>query len=149
METIKTYMAKEHELCNTLFFKIHQYIIEEKWSLAKNIFSKFFLEINTHIKNEETILFPKLKKCINASNILISIINNEHTKIKKLLHNINYQINNKKKLAFFTIYNKTIIILKIHSIKEEQIFYPMLDNKFSKELLELIIKVNNNKKNCS
>jgi iron-sulfur cluster repair protein YtfE (RIC family) len=92
-------------------------------------------ELKLHFWNEENILFPLVKGKNNQIDKLIDEILDEHSKIKKLIADLDTTENHE------TTLNDLGVLLEKHIRKEERQLFVQIENHFITELNEIEGKI--------
>ena len=62
MDTISTYLTKDHRDCDEVFASLENAVADNNWDLTNTLFIDFHTDLNHHFSMEETIMFPAFEE---------------------------------------------------------------------------------------
>ena len=127
METISSYMAKDHDRLDELF-KQFQNFKKQDIVKAKQFFHDFKIGLQRHIVWEEEILFPVFETATGMTETgPTAVMRMEHREIKGFLEKIHEHVSktNPDSDEFET---GMLNVLKPHNDKEESMLYQWIDD---------------------
>ncbi len=128
METILTFMGKDHDRLAQLFDKFKN-LKYKSLIKAIPIFHDFKIGLQRHIVWEENILFPIFEdKTDMHEEGPTAVMRSEHREIKEFLERIHNKLIKGEINRFNELENNLFNTLKAHNEKEENILYPWIDN---------------------
>ena len=128
METITSFMAKDHDKLDALF-KEFRNVKNNNKNKARNFFHEFKINLQKHIVWEEEILFPIFEQKTGMYNIgPTDVMRMEHRQIKEFLEKTHDKIIIGTIQEIDELENSLLEVLKLHNKKEENILYPSIDD---------------------
>lgn len=113
---------------------------QPKWNALKAIFIQFFIETNTHLTQEENLLFPMIRKIEEPISIvdleqvqaLVAILEKEHETLDALMIEIATltkeirvnQTGSSNAQIIFDKLHQLEIDMEIHAHKEDHVLFP-------------------------
>jgi regulator of cell morphogenesis and NO signaling len=141
MKSVSHYFERDHDRLHDLFHAF-QLMKAKDFPRARENFVAFKFGLQRHMVWEEEVLFPFYEQKTGLYPAgPTNIMRKEHRKIREILESID------QKLRAFDANTKEeestlFALLEIHSLKEENILYPVMDNYLTeieeKSILEAI-----------
>ncbi len=125
METISSYMEKDHKRCDEFFSDAEQAAAEGNWEQARVDFERFHDAIDRHFAMEEEELFPALEEAAGGSMGPTQVMRMEHDQMRGLFEEMKQALTATDVNAFLGAAETLLILMQQHNAKEEQIVYPM------------------------
>ncbi len=127
MQTICDFLMYDHQRCDQLFVQAETSVAQREWQQAEAHFQLFLSAFTRHVKMEESILFPAFEESIRHAAGPIEMLRMEHRRITGIVERIHDALL-RRELADFILHAETFTILtQQHSMKEEEMLYPLLD----------------------
>ncbi len=127
METISSYMEKDHKRCDEFFAEAEQAASKSDWERAKGAFEQFRRAIDDHFSMEEKELFPALEQAAGGPMGPTQVMRMEHDQMRGLFAEMEEALAAKDEDAFLGAAETLLILMQQHNAKEEQIVYPLSD----------------------
>ncbi len=127
METISSYMEKDHKRCDEFFADAEQAVSEKDWERAEEEFHRFYQAINHHFSMEEEELFPALETAAGGPMGPTQVMRMEHEQMRGLFAEMEQALSGRDADAFLGAAETLLILMQQHNAKEEQIVYPLSD----------------------
>ena len=138
METICDCLAYDHRRCDDLFSQIEVSITRKEWGQAEEKFQQFEHALKQHLEMEETVLFPAFKEAMQNPTVPLAMLQLEHQHIRMMIGRL-YESLCRCDAVDFMIHTETFtILMQEHSIKEEDMLYPLLDRTLSGNTSEIV-----------
>lgn len=138
METICDCLAYVHRHCDDLFSQVEISVTRKEWAQAEEKFQQFDHALKRHLEMEETILFPVFKRTMHNSAVPIGMLQLDHQHIRMMAGRL-YESLCRCDPVDFMIHTETFtILMQEHSIKEEDMLYPLLDRILSGNIGEIV-----------
>ena len=127
MKTICDYLAAEHVRCDQLFAKVETCIGQREWETASGEFCIFEDVMARHIAMEEDILFPAFMDAVHSASAPLTMLRIEHQRLKAIFKLFYNSLQNRDLRGFTLHADSYVLLIQQHSVKEEQMLYPLLD----------------------
>ena len=138
METISSYMEKDHKRCDEFFADAEQAVSEQKWELAKSEFDRFHKAISDHFSMEEEKLCPALEEAAGGPMGPTQVMRMEHDQMRGLFAEMERALAAKDVDTFLGAAETLLILMQQHNAKEEQIVYPLSDQLLASRQEEVL-----------
>jgi len=129
--SIADYFETDHDRLDRLYRDYLQ-LKHVHFANARENFVSFKHGIERHIAWEEEILFPIFQKKTGIIDGPIAVMKEEHKQILSILKRINLNVQ-KNDASSNRLEHDLVLILGHHTIKEENVLYPVLDHLLSLE----------------
>ncbi|MDX8403948.1 MAG: hemerythrin domain-containing protein [Mariprofundaceae bacterium] len=103
-------------------------MLKPRWQQAKQDFSAFAESMESHLGNEEEVLFPAFEERTGMSGGPATVMRNEHVQIRGLIAEMKSDIEQQAADHYLGISETLLILMQQHNAKEEQMLYIMCDN---------------------
>ena len=117
---IKQFMAQDHKDCDLLFAKAETAAAKEDWTTASQAFER-------HLGIEEQELFPAFEEETGVQTGPTEMMRMEHDQMRVLFAEMKYAMEQKNSEDYLGIADTLLILMQQHNMKEEQMFYNMMD----------------------
>ncbi len=141
METISSYMEKDHKRCDDFFADAEQAVSEQNWELAKGQFDRFHKAISRHFSMEEEELFPALEEAAGGPMGPTQVMRMEHEQMRGLFAEMEKALAAQDADAFLGAAETLLILMQQHNAKEEQIVYPLSDRLLGSRQGEILQQI--------
>jgi iron-sulfur cluster repair protein YtfE (RIC family) len=138
MESIRSYLSKDHRHCDETLAKLELLASKNNWSEVEIVSEQLKNELNRHFTCEETILFPSFEETTGMTNGPTAVMRMEHVKMRELLGEISPAVSAKNTDRLFGLTETLMILIQQHNSKEEQMLYNMCDSYLGDQIPELI-----------
>lgn len=127
METICDYLIFDHKRCDALFVQAETSIGKRNWQEAETRFRHFYDALEQHLRMEENVLFPAFGQAMHNADGPLSILRVEHQRIRGILNRMSDALKRLDQIDFLLHAETFTILMQQHSLKEEDMLYPLLD----------------------
>ncbi len=134
METISTFLTKDHRACDEEFANLENAVASEDWTEANNKLIKFSDDLLHHFDMEEKVMFIAFEDRTGMTQGPTSMMRMEHDQMRQLLTSLNEDLEKKDKDHFFGVSESLMMLMQQHNMKEEQMLYSMADAHLSSEV---------------
>lgn len=138
MDTISSYLANDHSRCDALYLQAFTRVLERQWPQAERAFRDFERALVRHLAVEEDIVFHAFEQAIGSTSGPTSALRGEHLQLRGIMYRLADAVLQRHSLDFFDHADTFGIVLHQHGMKEEGIFYPMLDRVLQRRQDELV-----------
>ncbi len=147
MISIRKVMATDHKRCDELYAKAELCVSNDDWESAQKHVKDFVENILFHFHQEEDVLFPSFEEITGMRHGPTEMMRHEHEQMRALITELEKTFENKNKDRYLGLSETLLIYMQQHNMKEEQMLYPMIDEKCADRAEELIngisCKINN------
>lgn len=127
MATICDYLLLDHRRCDDFFLRVGESVDLHDWKEADTRFRLFHDALKQHLRMEEKVLFPAFEQAIRNSEGPLGMLRMEHGQIRGIVGRMLDAVN-RTDTAEFLLHSETFtLLLQQHSLKEEEMLYPLLD----------------------
>lgn len=127
MGTICDYLLLDHKRCDDFFAYLEESVGRHDWKEAETRFRQFHDALKQHMRMEEKVLFPAFEQAIRDSGGPITMLRMEHGRIRGIIDRMADAVG-RTDTADFLLHAETFtLLLQQHSLKEEEMLYPLLD----------------------
>lgn len=138
METIRGLLGTHHRQCDELFARLEQRVATSAWPEAEAALAGFDETMRQHFNTEETVLFPAFEACTGMTGGPTAVMRSEHAQIVELLDALAVAVE-ARDTDDFSGYAETLhIMVQQHNMKEENILYPMCDQRLAAQADALV-----------
>jgi iron-sulfur cluster repair protein YtfE (RIC family) len=127
MSTIASAMSGHHARCDSLFADAETKAAKGLWVEAVHAFTAFGREFETHLRAEETVLFPAFESATGAVSGPTTVMRQEHERMRALLAQIGLALAAHDPERVDDYASTLVILMQQHNVKEENVLYPMCD----------------------
>ncbi|NQY20732.1 MAG: hemerythrin domain-containing protein [Campylobacteraceae bacterium] len=127
MDTISTYLTKDHRDCDEVFASLENAVADNNWDLTNTLFTDFLKDLNHHFSMEETIMFPAFEEKTGMSGGPTAMMRMEHEQMRSVLGQMKEDVDAKNADHFFGLSESLMMLMQQHNMKEEQMLYAMAD----------------------
>ena len=125
MDTIPSFMTAQHRHCDDSFIATESAVSASNWTQADSHWSIFTTDLDTHLEQEENILFPAFEQATGMTMGPTQVMRSEHAQMRQLVTEMSQQLSLQNKDAFLGLSETLMILIQQHNMKEEQMLYPM------------------------
>ncbi|MFA9373827.1 MAG: hemerythrin domain-containing protein [Poseidonibacter sp.] len=138
METISTFLTKDHRACDEEFANLENEVAKENWNEAENKLTKFSNDLLHHFDMEEKVMFLAFEEKTGMTQGPTAMMRMEHEQMRQLLTHLAQDIEKKDKNHFFGVSESLMMLMQQHNMKEEQMLYAMADAHLGAEVETVI-----------
>ncbi|MGE5649121.1 hemerythrin domain-containing protein [Noviherbaspirillum sp. UKPF54] len=138
MGTICDYLVHDHQRCDELFAHVETNVALKEWRRAEENFRLFSGALDRHIWMEEGILFPTFEKTIRGSGMPLGMLRVEHQRIRAIVNRICDALCRSDPVDFMLHTETFALLMQQHSVKEEDMLYPLLDRILGSHTTEIV-----------
>ena len=138
METISTFLTKDHRACDEEFANLENEVAKENWPEAENKLTKFSNDLLHHFDMEEKVMFLAFEEKTGMTQGPTAMMRMEHDQMRHLLTLLSDDIEKKDKNHFFGVSESLMMLMQQHNMKEEQMLYAMADAHLGSDLVRII-----------
>lgn len=127
MDTICDYLLLDHKRCDDYFIRAENHISQHNWQEGDASFRLFHDALKQHLRMEEKVLFPAFEQAIRNSEGPLGMLRMEHGQIRGMVSRMSDAVARQDTVEFLIHSETFLLLLQQHSMKEEEILYPLLD----------------------
>lgn len=139
MATIAEFLTNEHRCCDESFAATEEAAQTGDLAHCRAIFRQFQTVMEHHFYKEEAMLFPAFEQASGNAMGPTRVMRLEHQQMRETLAEMNNALASSDLEDFLGQAETLLILMQQHSIKEEQILYPMCD-RFLGGAVEAVIQ---------
>ena len=125
MDTIPRFMTAQHRHCDDSFIATESSVSASNWIQAGSQWSIFTTDLECHLQQEETILFPAFEQATGMTMGPTQVMRAEHAQMRQLVAEMTQVLSAQNKEQFLGLSETLMILMQQHNMKEEQMLYPM------------------------
>ena len=137
MTSIRDLLTDDHRRCDEFFARVEQAVDARQWARASDDFSGFRDAMLKHFAAEETLLFPAFEARTGMSMGPTQVMRNEHAQMRALLDAAADALAGKDADEYSGNAETLLIMMQQHNMKEENVLYPMCDQRLGDQLESL------------
>ncbi len=138
MPTIQQLMTDDHRRCDDIFVEVERDIRAKHWDQAQQAFASFRRHLLQHFEAEETMLFPAFEAKTGMTQGPTQVMRGEHAEMRELLQAADEALNAEDGQRYAGEAETLLIMMQQHNVKEENILYPMCDQRLRDEADALV-----------
>jgi hemerythrin-like domain-containing protein len=127
MHTICDYLTDDHKRCEALFVQVGTDVMQRDWQAAGTGFAQFRSMLTAHIEMEESYLFPAFEKAMQDCGGPLAIMRRDHQHLRGLVDRMDLALQRQEATDFALHAESYTILIRQHSMMEEEMLYPLLD----------------------
>ncbi len=131
MTSIQEFMTQHHKQCDDLLVEAEGAIANNDWTEVATDWNAFEKETLHHFELEEQVLFPEFEAQTGMVGGPTNVMRQEHSQIKAMFEQMKQAIAEQDQERAMGVIESTMLFIQQHNMKEEQILYPMSDNRLS------------------
>jgi iron-sulfur cluster repair protein YtfE (RIC family) len=139
MVTITEFLAAEHRGCDDRFAAAEDAAHAGDLARCRADFQRFRTAMEDHIQKEEALLFPAFEQASGNAAGPTRVMRLEHRQMREVFIGMEHALADGDLAEFLGQAETLLILMQQHSIKEEQILYPMCD-RFLGNAVESVIR---------
>lgn len=138
MKTICDWLAYDHKRCDDLFARADGSVVQRDWEQAALHFLHFHQALERHLVMEESILFPAFRNAVPNAAGPLGMLHVEHGHIRGMAERIHEALSRSDPVDFMIHSETFALLMQQHSLKEEDMLYPMLDRLLSAHAADIV-----------
>ena len=119
METISSFLTKDHRACDEEFANMENAVNSENWEEANTKLTKFNEDLLHHFNMEEKVMFPAFENKTGMTQGPTAMMRMEHDQMRGLLEDLKTDIRETNKNHFFGVSESLMMLKQQHNMKEE------------------------------
>lgn len=127
METISTYLERDHRERDQQYLEAEQHASCGRWQEAGAEFGAYRQALELHMTMEEKVVFPALERALGGNNGPTSVMRNEHAHLRQVAASMSAALAAQDSDLFFNQADMLRLLMRQHNLKEESILYPMAE----------------------
>lgn len=128
MVTIRDYLINDHQRCDEFLEIAENCVGQGDWEGARNAFHRFHRAIERHLAIEERVVFTAFEKEIGDAATPASMLRREHQQIRGIVSRMRAALTASDAIDFLIHFETYFILMRQHSLKEEEMLYPLMDH---------------------
>ncbi len=141
MTTLTDLMTHDHRQCDGAFASAEHHVGRGEWDAARTALALFGRALNTHFGAEESILFPRFEQVTGMSHGPTMVMREEHRELRAALARLERAIDDQDADEYAGEAETLLIMMQQHNMKEENILYPMCDQRLHSQREELALDI--------
>ncbi len=141
MTEIKTFLKKDHGVCDEHLSRVEELVSKKMWEEAKTFYKTFVKLMDLHLAREEEVLFPAIEKVTGMTSGPTAVMRSEHAQMRDLMNQMNDSLKDSQGDRFLGASETLMILIQQHNLKEEQILYPMADQVLSSQKPDIVNRI--------
>jgi hemerythrin-like domain-containing protein len=138
MPTIGSYLEQDHARCDALLRQTQQSVRGASWRQARLDMAAFQHALERHLLIEERILFPAFERAIGRAVSPTAAMRSEHLRIRAVAQRLSDTIAAGDTESFVNHAEALLLVLHLHSEKEEGVLYPMIERVLARSSADLV-----------
>jgi iron-sulfur cluster repair protein YtfE (RIC family) len=127
MATITSFLTEDHRHADGLFNAASEAVSRGALQEGERQLAFFRTALESHMRIEEDVLFPAFEQATGMTSGPTAVMRQEHQQMLGALDNMSEACVNGDAKRFESIATSFLHVLNMHSMKEEQVLYPMCD----------------------
>ncbi|WP_126446083.1 hemerythrin domain-containing protein [Sulfuricystis multivorans] len=137
MPSLTEPLRHHHQHCDDLFVAAENAVRAGDWPGANAALSGFLAAMETHFAAEEETLFPAFEAATGMSMGPTRVMRHEHAQMRELFKQMEAGCADRDAEAYASAADTLLVMLQQHNLKEENILYPMCDQRLDAEAAAL------------
>lgn len=130
-------LRNHHRHCDELFAQTEEAVSKNDWPGCERVFEGFKAELEDHFSTEEQMLFPAFEAATGMSGGPTQVMRQEHEQMRALVGQMAAALQSRQADVFGGVCETLLILMQQHNFKEENILYPMCDQRIATVETEL------------
>ncbi len=135
MTVIANYMAADHRHCDDRYVAAENAVSRGDWAEAAQTWETFKKSLEHHFSLEESLFFPGFEAATGMTMGPTAMMRQEHVQMRGLLSEIDEAVAAQESERYLGLSETLMMMMQQHNMKEEQILYPMMDQRLDGEQL--------------
>ncbi|HNQ75061.1 MAG TPA: hemerythrin domain-containing protein [Pseudothauera hydrothermalis] len=133
MNSLTDLMTHDHRQCDQIFACAEQHVGQGQWDAARATLERFSSALNAHFDAEEFILFPQFEQATGMTHGPTLVMREEHRELRAALTRLAQAIDARDADEYAGEAETLLIMMQQHNMKEENILYPMCDQRLNSQ----------------
>ena len=138
MQNVRSAMSTDHRHCDDLFVAIESAVSQSAWSVAAEAFAVYRKAMLAHFDAEEKVLFPAFEERTGMRMGPTQVMRSEHAQMRELIEAAGAALVAKDAEDYSGIAETLLIMMQQHNMKEENVLYPMCDERLADRSASLL-----------
>ncbi len=122
-------MTQHHRTCDEILADAESPLAEGNWSEFSTLWQSFTKELLHHLAMEEETLFPAFEQATGMTQGPTQVMRAEHAQMRNYIEQMADVINEQQQERAMGLIESLMLLIQQHNMKEEQILYPMCDQR--------------------
>ncbi|MEC4723644.1 hemerythrin domain-containing protein [Noviherbaspirillum sp. CPCC 100848] len=140
MGTLFDKLLSDHGRCERHLEALSKSVADKDWNLAAQYCAHFSESFIGHIEEEESSFFSCLRQSVKGCDWFLDDLRMDHVRLKALLTRMLQAVHDKNAEGFYLHAESLLILMRDHSVKEEDILYPAVQRRLQNETHEAVRK---------
>lgn len=127
-------MTSDHRHCDGFFTDAERSVAAQVWDEALASYDQFQKATLQHFQAEEELLFPAFENATGMPMGPTAVMRSEHIQMRELMDATRNALLSKDADDFAGYGETLLIMLQQHNTKEENVLYPMCDQRLRDQL---------------
>ncbi|MDI6750569.1 MAG: hemerythrin domain-containing protein [Rhodocyclaceae bacterium] len=133
MPSLTEPLRHHHQYCDDLFVSAENAVRAGDWARAGLALSAFLAAMEAHFTTEEETLFPAFETATGMSMGPTRMMRHEHAQMRELFKQMEAACAVQDAEAYAGAADTLLVMMQQHNMKEENILYPMCDQRLVAE----------------
>jgi iron-sulfur cluster repair protein YtfE (RIC family) len=142
-ETITSLLTADHRHADALLSDAVQQAAKGEWPQCARQLAVFRAALEAHMKLEEQVLFPAFEQATGSDVGPTAVMRHEHLQMLRMLDEMSQVAVSQARERFDALAPAFTRIIDMHSMKEENVLYPMCDRVLDETTCETLRKTLN------
>lgn len=129
MQSLTEPFRQHHQHCDDLFIAAENAVRAADWEGARQSFAAFLAAMAVHFGTEEELLFPAFEAETGMRMGPTQVMRHEHAQMRELFKQMEAALAAADAQAYAGAADTLLIMMRQHNLKEENILYPMCDQR--------------------
>jgi hemerythrin-like domain-containing protein len=138
MDSIAALLTFDHRECETFFAELESEAAQRSWETVGQKLAVFQDRMHKHFEAEEESLFPAMERKAGQPLGPTMVMRSEHQQMRGLFGDLDQACSRQDAEAFLGASETLMILMQQHSMKEEQILYPMAESSLGPEGSDIV-----------
>ena len=138
MSTILEFLGGDHRTCDDLFASAEVAVAQKNWDSARGLFERFQTAMAHHLAMDEKVLFPAFESRTHNSTGPTQVMRMEHEQMRELMQEMARAVTESSQDRYLGLSETLNMLMQQHTLKEENMLYPMSDQVLGGEQDNLI-----------
>ena len=131
-------LRQHHQHCDELFASAEEAVTKGDWANGGQSLESFLQEMENHFQCEEQTLFPAFEAATGMSQGPTQVMRIEHGQMRELMQQMQEALAQQDADSFGGAAETLLIFMQQHNMKEENILYPMCDQRVGTDVAEKV-----------
>jgi hypothetical protein len=126
METIFSYLARDHAHCSALFAQLSAHVRDGEWTQAQRAMNTLADALTRHLRIEEQLVFKPFDEMLHLAPSPTGALCVEHERIAGVLERVEQAVLMGDPVEYWKHATTLRLVLMLHFEKEQAGFYPLV-----------------------